>query len=192
MRNRKKKEDSSSSLKNLLDVCRYLDSEGWKVGKTFLYQKAGMLTKRKDGTITKKDADKFASAFLQRKLSVPSSTDLTKKTEAETRKLIAEAEKKELEVLKLKGEVVDRYEVEQQLAYRAAFLLSGLRSFGYSQVPRIIDAVGGDMSQAAQAIGLFHSELEKLFDYYSKPIQFRVPVNGGGDDADIICNPKVM
>lgn len=172
-------------FKNLLEVAEYLKGEGWKVGKSFLYQKAYLIKKQADGTILREDADAFAKQYLKKLDGSNIDADITQKLKAEVRKLKAEAEKRELEVLQIKGKLVDKYEVEQQLAARAAFLMESLRNFVHSQIPRVVEMVGGDIKYAADAIEFFQEELEKLFDYYSKPLVFNVSDEGEkGESGD--------
>lgn len=176
----------AQTFKNLLEVLDYLQAEGWKISKSTLYEKSYAIKKQPDGAYLKKNIDDFAAKFL-RKLdgSDTEEIDIAEKIKAEIRKLTAEAEKREIEVQRLKGEVVDRYEVEQQFADRAAFLIDSLKNFSHSQMPRLIELVRGDTAYAAEAIDFFNAEVETLFDHYSKPLTFSVAAyNENGDRED--------
>lgn len=180
----------AQAFKNLLEVLEYLQAEGWKISKSALYEKAFAIKKQPNGSYLKKDIDDFAGKFL-RKLdgSDTEDIDISKKIEAEIRKLTAEAEKKELEVSRLKGELVDRFEVEHQLADRAAFLIDSLKNFFHSQTPKIIEMANGDSACVPDVIQFISAELDTLFDHYSKPLTFSVAVyNENNNEEDTIEN----
>lgn len=178
-------EPDKQAFKNILEVLDYLQAEGWKIQKSALYSKQYAIKKQSDGAMLKKDVDDFASRYL-RKLdgSDMEEGDLSKKTEAEVRKLLAEAEKKEIEVSQLRGEVVDRSEVEQQLAARAAFLKNSLEGFFHSMTPRLIEKAEGNQARTPEVVEFCLSELAELFDHYSKPHTFSVPAITGNGNAD--------
>lgn len=180
-------EPDKQSFRNLLEVLDYLQAEGWKIQKSALYSKQYAIKKQSDGSMFKKDVDDFASRYL-RKLdgSDMEDADMSKKIEAEVRKLTAEAEKKELEVMRLKGELVDRYEVEQQFADRAAYLKSSLEGFFHSMTPRLIERCAGDLQRVPDIVEFCLAEINELFDHYSKPLSFSVSiVNNNNEEADI-------
>lgn len=176
------------AFRNILEVLDYLQMAGWKIQKSALYSKQYAIKKQPDGSMLKKDVDDFAGRFL-RKLdgSDTEEGDFSKKIEAEIRKLTAEAEKKEIEVQRLRGEVVDRSEVEQQLAARAAFLKNSLEGFFHSMAPRLIEKAEGNPDRTPEVVDFCLAELDELLDHYSKPHTFSVPAyngNEGKEDAD--------
>lgn len=171
----------NQKFKTLFQVFKYLQNEGWKISKSAFYEKAYMI-KKTNGVYLKKDIDVFAKKFLRKTDAPDIEDDIDKKIQAEIRKLTAEAEKKELEVQKLRGELVERWEVEQQLADRAAFLKSSIQEFFHSMAPHMIEKVSGDIQKLPEFIDFCLIEIEKLFDYYSRPLQFSVPNNGVTND----------
>lgn len=175
--------EENQEFKTLLQIFKYLKNEGWKISKSALYEKAYMI-KKTNGVYLKKDIDAFAKKFL-RKIDAPDidiEDGIDKKIQAEIRKLTAEAEKKELEVKKLRGELVERWEVEQQLADRAAFLKSSIQEFFHSMAPYMIEKVEGNIQKLPEFIEFCLIEIEKLFDYYSRPLQFIVPAMENQED----------
>lgn len=171
------RDPDKQTFRNIIEVLDYLQAEGWKIKKSALYQKQYAIKKQADGSMLKKDVDDFAARYLRKADgSDMDAADISKKIEAEIRKLTAEAEKKEIEILRLKGELVDRHEVEYQLADRAAFLKDSLKNFFHSKAPRIIEIVRGDMTLVADLIQFLIDETENLFDHYSKPLIFSVPI----------------
>jgi hypothetical protein len=175
----------SRTFKTQAEILEYLKEQGWKISKASLSEKFFAIKKQKDGTVLKEDVDAFAEKFL-RKLdgSDNGEIDISAKLEAEIRKINAEAEKKEIEVRRLKGELVERYEVEQQLADRAVYLRNSLEEFFRSMTPHLIEKAGGDLSKTADIMEFCLEELDNIFNHYAKPLTFSVPTfnNNGGDD----------
>lgn len=164
------------AFRNIIEVLDYLQAEGWKIQKSSLYQKQYAIRKQPDGSMLKKDVDDFAARYLHKADgSDMEDADMPKKIEAEVRKLTAEAEKKEIEVMRLKGELVDRFEVEQQLADRASYLKSSLEGFFHSMCPRLIEKAEGNVQRVPEVVDFCLAELNELFDHYSKPLAFSVP-----------------
>lgn len=171
-------------FKKLPEVLEYLQAEGWKIQKSTLYEKEFAIKKRTDGGMLKKDVDAFAEKFLRKVDSSEPDSDYVKKVEAEVEKLRIENERNQLKLDAEKGLYVLRSEVEQMLAGRAALLKDGLgQNFIHSRAPKIIEAVKGDSERAGELIDLWLAEIESVFDYYSKPMKFDVPIAAVGEDG---------
>lgn len=165
---------------SLMEVLQYLKQEGWKISRSKLYEKAYLLKKQPDGTYLKKDVDNFARIHLKMLDGSDIEAGALRKLEAEIRKLTAEAEKREIEVARLRGELVSKHEVEQQLAARAIFLKDRLRNFFHGQVPAIVEMVK-EGKEVNEIIDYINNELEDMFDYYSKPMEIKVLLDEGGN-----------
>lgn len=160
------------------DVLDYLQLSGYKIAKSAFYAKFLKLVKKNnDGIMRRSDVVAIIKkvGLKKRNDTEEVGDEQAKKLEAEIRKLNAEAERREIQVAVMRGELVNRADVEQQLAARAAFLMDSLRNFGHSQLPQIIERTRGDITLAADMIDYYNRELEELFNYYSRPMIFNVP-----------------
>lgn len=153
------------------DALRHLRAAGYKIGARKLAYDWHGFKKQKDGTVNPREIDAYAKTLRKLDGSDMVGENATKLA-AEIRKITAEADKRELEVQRLRGEVISRAEVEQQFAARAAFLAGSLRNFGHSHIPKLMVLVKADMAYAAVGIEYYLNELDNLFDSYVRPLQF--------------------
>lgn len=165
-------------FKTLAQALSYLKKGGWKISKTRLYEDRHLI----GDPIFKKNIDNYASRYLSKIDGDNEHKDAAKLLRLEQAK--NEREKRKINELKrkrLRGSLVDRHEVEQGLANRAAFLKSSMEGFFHSMTPRLIERCNGDLQRVPEIMEFCLAELEKLFDYYSKPLTFSVPINEEAD-----------
>lgn len=159
-------------LKGVLEVLDYLQGDGWKVGKTTLYNDQGKINKQKDGSILKKDADKYAKLCLRKLDGSDYETDPADKNKEETRLTKERADKIAFENEVMRGSYVLREEVEQQQAARAAYLKNSIEGFFHSLSPRMAELINGDANKIPELTEFCLREVEDFFHHYSKPLTF--------------------
>ncbi len=170
-------------LKGVPEVLEYLKAQGWKISQSKLYEDQGKIDKQKDGSILKKDADKYAKYFLQKLDGSDYETSPLEKQKEETRLTKERADKVAFENEIMRGSYVLREEVEQQQAARAAYLKNSIEGFFHSLAPRIIEHANGDMNKVPELTEFCLKEVEDFFHHYSKPLTFEA-VKIKREDAD--------
>ena len=171
-----------STLKNIPEVLRHLDAQGWKVSKSSLYahKKDGRLRPNDDGDFVVKDVDKYARRWLERKDggNVPNDeldeVKLRKERAAAAREE-AQARTALVKAAAAEGRFVLRDQVEHHLAARAAIFKSDGVNWIQSNAGAIIEAVDGDASKTPDLVETMLKALEAWLDRYSQPVDFEVP-----------------
>lgn len=159
-------------LKNILEVLDYLQQQGWKVSKSKLYDDQGKIDKQKDGSIIKKDADRYAKLCLSKLDGSDYEIDPTQKNKEETRLTKERADKIAFENEIMRGSYVLCEEAEQQMAARAAYLKNSIEGFFHSLSPRIAEIINGDTTKIPELTEFCLREVEDFFNHYSKPLTF--------------------
>ena len=160
------------------EAVEYLKGQGFKIEKSKLYEEkniVGYTTIDNAVTFLKKDLDKYAKKFLNL-LAESDSNNADAKMKWDAK--IAEQKFSDMEFeAKIKqGMYILKSDVEQQLAARAAFLKDNLgQSFIHSRASKIAELLKGDTDRIPELIEFWLKQLEKVFDYYSKPMRFEVP-----------------
>lgn len=170
---------------NILAVVDHLSGRGWKIAKSSAYNhsKEGKLRPREDGKYYLKDVEKYARAFLRRvdQTATGMFDDLQeRKLQAETDKLIAQAEHWQIKARAAAGQYVPRDLFELELAKRAAVFKNDIESFIRAQALGIIHLVGGSADKAPDLIEWMLDHAEEWLDRYAEEREFRVPE----EDAD--------
>lgn len=156
----------------------YLKSQGYKIEKSKLYEDKhiiGFTTQKGSAVFGEKNLDKYAKKFLFL-LSGSDAVSLEEKLKWDTK--IAEQKFKDMEFeARIKeGSYVLTSEVEQMLAARAAFLKDNLgQGFIHSAAPKVCELLKGNQELIPDFIDFYLKHIEEVFDYYSKPIEFKVP-----------------
>jgi len=162
------------------EAVEYLKSQGYKIEKSKLYEDKhiiGFSTSKGTAVFEEKALDKYAKKFL----SMLSGSDVAspeEKLKWETK--IAEQKFKDMEFeAKIKeGRYVLRSEVEQMLAARAAFLKDNLgQGFIHSRAAKIAEILKGNPDLIPELIEFYLKHIEEVFDYYSRPMKFEVPMS---------------
>lgn len=176
---------------NILAVVNYLDVHGWKIKKSAAYKhtKEGKLRQREDGRYNQKDVDKYARTFLKLRdgsslLSGVFDAMQSKKLQAETDKLVAQAEHWSIKAKVAAGQYVPRDLFELELAKRAAVFKNDIESFIRAQALGIIHLVDGSADKAPDLIEYMLDQAEGWLDRYSEEKEFKVPQDGGVNETD--------
>lgn len=179
---RKKKhaaENPEEARFSVPEAVEYLKGQGYKIERSKLYEEksiVGFTTVANAVAFLKKDLDKYAKKFLSLLAeSESNNADAKMKWDAK----IAEQKFKDMEFeAKIKeGQYILRSEVEQMLAARAAFLKDNLGAgFIHSRAPKIAEILKGDSARTPELIEFWLKQIEEVFDFYSKPMRFEVPV----------------
>jgi len=174
-----------------LSVAEYLKSNGWKIGKSLLYEhvRRGLLKSQKDGTFLLSDIEKYASTYLLQisgNKTGASEIDAmqSKKLQAETDKLVAQAEHWSIKAKVAAGQYVPRDLFELELAKRAAVFKNDIESFIRAQALGIIHLVDGSADKAPDLIEYMLDQAEDWLDRYAEEKEFKVPQDNGGNETD--------
>lgn len=181
-------------LKNLREVHAYLSEEkGYKVSERKIYDDKRIITKQADGSILARDAADYAGRFLTKKDGTEDSEGelsrrkLEKEIELQEEKISRERRRNQVE----SGRLILRSKVDQQLAARAAFLVSDLEAFAHGKLPEIAEQVLDAANTPAEVapilaelrarigpemITTFLGEIRKWMDRYAQPLQFQAPL----------------
>ena len=165
---------------NILAVVDHLSGRGWKIAKSAAYNhsKEGKLRPRADGKYYLKDIEKYARAFLRRmdQSAAGCFDDLQeKKLQAETDKLVAQAEHWQIRARAAAGQYVPRDLFEVELAKRAAVLKNDIEYFIRAQALGIIHLVGGSAERAPDLIEWMLDRAEEWLDRYAEEREFTAP-----------------
>lgn len=175
----KKSENPDEARFTVPDAVAYLKAQEFKIEKTKLYDEkaiVGFTVVDNAVTFAQKDLDRYAKKFLSL-LTGSDSNNVEEKLKWETR--IAEQKFKDMEFeARIKeGAYVLKSEVEQMLAARAAFLKDNLgQGFIHSRASKIAELLKGDPDLIPELIEFWLKQIEEVFDYYSKPMRFEVPI----------------
>lgn len=162
------------------EAVEYLQAHGFKISKSKLYEDkhiVGFTTQNGSALFGEKALDKYAKKFLSL-LSDSDVSSLEEKLKWETK--IAEQKFKDMEFeAKIKvGAYILKSEVEQMLAASAAFLKENLGSgFIHSRAPKIAEILKGNPDNIPELVEFYLKHIEEVFDYYSKPMKFEVPMS---------------
>jgi hypothetical protein len=168
------------SIPNRLAVVEYLQGAGWKIKKSLLYEhcKRGHLAPQKDGTYSPAAVDKYARLHLQRLDGTPKDTTVMdtlqeKKVQAETDKMIAQAEHWTIRARVAAGQFVPREAFEVALAKRAAIFRNDLETFATAEASRIVQCCSGDVGRIPDLIEYLLGRIEAFLARYAEetPIQ---------------------
>jgi hypothetical protein len=162
----------------ILDVVHHLDQAGWKISKSTAYdhwKREGKIKARPQGGFALSSVQEYAGNHLQRKDGTSgkdTNDDLqSQKVAAEVRRILSDAEMRELKLRTALGELIPKSQVEIELAERASNLKTYFAAIARSSAGRIIKIVKGDPQAAAELISFLLGLNKKAFDNYSRPIQ---------------------
>jgi len=184
-----KREESDALLfKNRTEVLKYLKKQGYKIGKSKLYNDAaaGWLRVQDDGSILEKDLTRYIKRAGLVKLSAikkdqPDSLAQLKATH-ELEKL-----KEQIAELRFKREVaqgkyIPRDQFEMEIASRLVVLEAGLRHFIQSNLVEWVELAEGKTSQVAALREAMNAGLDEQFNEFADMERFQVIITE--DEAD--------
>lgn len=173
----KREPDSAETVfATILDVVHHLDQEGWKISKSTAYhhwKSEGKLKARSQGGFSLSAIQEYARHHLQRKDGTSGNDDedlQSQKIAAEVRRILSDAEMRELKLRTARGELIPKSQVEIELAERASNLKTYFAAIARSSAGRIIKLVKGDPQLAPELISFLLALNKKAFDNYSRPI----------------------
>lgn len=157
------------------EVLALLQASCWKVSRSTLYEHRdqGKLRANKDGMYPASRVQEYAHRHLRKLDGTPGSEVENlqqRKTEAEVRRILSDAELRELKLRTALGELMPRSQVEIELAERAGNLKNYLNAVARSSAGRVIKLVGGDPQKAPELISWWLAMNKKAMDNYSRPI----------------------
>lgn len=157
------------SYENRTAVVQHLQARGFKVGKSKIYEdaKSGLLRVQPDGTVLGSDLELYIKACLVGRRQPSNEGELArKKLELEVQKLENQVREQNLEYEKSIGKLIDRRDVELELAARAAVLSAGLETMVYARSAEWIFLVQGKPEFSAKlAEEMIQSFRDTLNDY---------------------------
>ena len=134
-------------LNGILEVLDYLQRQGWKVGKSKLYEDQNKIDKQKDGSILKKDADRYAKLCLNKLDGADYEISPIEKNKEETRLTKVKADKEEFLFKILQKKYVDIAQVERTRTAQTGKMLLTYENLVYGKTEKIIELVNGDMTK---------------------------------------------
>lgn len=187
--------EEADRFPNLMRVLDYLRAEGWKIGKSQLYQhrKEGRIRAEADGTYTRRAVDRYAKLFLKRTDGRDRRQDELEelqraKLRAEKEKTEAQARHWELRTRIERGYYVRRADVEQALAARAVLLRAGYEDFVRGEADRIVAVCEGSPERVPDLIAFLLDAGEEWFDRYADEAEFTamlpIPRVADGDEEE--------
>ena len=191
-------------LSNKLEIYEYLQSHGWRVSKSAVYNhaKEGKIRPDKAGKFPIAAVEKYAALNLKRlDGSAPASDEADSiqlaKAADEARKMKAVADMAELKAATLRGQLVDKSIFEEELAARATVFRSDLVNFIHADAPELIAVVHGDARYLPDAIKFFEDALEGVLARYLEQREFEAapaapsPGDQFSDDDEILAADEV-
>lgn len=177
---------------NRLAAWEFISGQGWKISRGRFYQHGDekKIRPTKEGKYSQKDLIKYARRYLRKQDGQSLSDDTEKlqqeKTDAEARKLRAQAEHWEIKTKALSGQYVDKEWFERELAARASVFRSDIENFFRSEASAMISLVGGDPVKAPDLTDHMMKRVEEWLARYSEGRKFEAPLPAmEGDEENI-------
>ncbi|MBV5305576.1 MAG: hypothetical protein J0652_02660 [Desulfobulbaceae bacterium] len=164
-------------------VLIYLKGKGFKVEKSALsnHVRARLLAKKPEG-FRLRDVDKYAELHLKDTATGMDAAD-KRTVDLQERKLRAEIHRTEEQAAKAKieremmeGKLINREDVELEMAGRAVVLEAGFDHMVYTRSAEIIELTGGDVQLVDRMIALLMEAKCKWFNQYATTDTFMVTI----------------
>lgn len=167
-----------NDFKNLKAAADWLRDNGYKVGKTKVYDdaKAGLLPVRDDGTVSARDVAAYA-ATLRRKNAPRADVveDLAeRKLRAEIRKTEEQAKKISHDRAIAEGKYIPKTEAELARVDILVLLDSNLRAMMDRRIPHYIRLCGGNSDALQELRRVVSEDIDDLFDSLARSEVFVV------------------
>lgn len=183
-------ETKDEPIPNWQAVLQYIADAGRKVGKSKLYTdiSRGRLKRQPDGTFKARDVDKYMlslpMAGTPDGLADKAAERMTRKEEADIRRVEAAARREEFELELRVGKYIKKDDLYLELAGRAIALRDGLKAAFEMRAPEMIDVVGGDNDKLPQFLDAAAAVIDAALGQYAAPMEFELDVDLEGEDAD--------
>lgn len=161
------------TVRNLLEALGVLKDRGYKIAKSKLYQDKdrGLIRVNADGSVPMSEIDAYITrAALKLKPERVKDVEKyqSKKIEAELRNEKLRGDKLEIEVKKLRGELIEKRDAEERTAEMIGLMDAAPRRLMLLNVVEYVQLVGGDPGKAAIMRNKFDADLDEFVDQLSK------------------------
>lgn len=166
-----------SRFKNLLEAMKYLKGQGYKVGKSKIYQdrKNKQIRVREDGSVLKRDADAYSKTLQMLGDPLRGLEAIQKqKAELETKRLdqIVKGLVYEQDIREEK--YVLRADAELERANNASAIFTGISNGLLACARDLIEAAAGDPGRLTDFVAAMKEELERVANSLSKLEEFEM------------------
>ncbi|MCF6179092.1 MAG: hypothetical protein L3J63_06855 [Geopsychrobacter sp.] len=155
-------------------MVEYLAEQGWRIGTSTAYEHRdqGKLKLRKNGSISQSEALEYARLHLKRKDGSAAETSLQEeKLLKDIARIDFDGRMRELKYRQALGDLIERNQVEIELADRATNLKNYFNAIARKSAGRMCKIVGGDPQKVPDLIEFILGVNRRAFDSYSRPIQ---------------------
>lgn len=161
---------------NRLEVLKHLKQRGFKIGKTKLYEdaQAGRLRVQSDGSVKLSDVELYEKAYLSEKKSGAEDCLARRKMELEVQRLENQVREQDLDYQKSIGKLIEKDDVEMELASRAAVLEAGLKNMIYVNASDWVHLVGGRPEKVLELAERMVEIVDGLLNEYAQVKTFQV------------------
>ena len=168
-------------LPNLMAAAVYLQAEGWKIGKSKLYDdaKAGKIRVNSDSTVNESEAIAYAAKHLKKKLNgeAPAIDNLLREEkEAQVALLKTREEKLRFEKEREQGRYLLRDDVVLETCFKIGVLEAGLKNTVRNRAEEWLHQVGGDATRSELFRELVYREIDRLLDEFGNMDQINITI----------------
>ena len=176
-------------LENVVEAWRFLQSEGYKVGRQSVYRAkdSGKLIVQADGSVSESDALAFAAKHLKKIKPKGAKIDDKLYEEKATEELLllkVRREKTAFEFAKDKGKYILKSDARNEIAIKIATLEAGIKHLFRTFLPDWIHKAGGSAKKSPMILELVNSELDGLLNEFGRMPDIGVVIVKDGDNAD--------
>ena len=171
----------SKTLPNLMAAANRLRSEGWKIGKSKLYQeaRAGRLKVNRDGTVTESELSVYAGRHLKKQYKVETTAIdnlLREEKKAQVALLKTREEKLRFEKELQQGKFLSRDAVLLEWSVKLGLLEAVLKNAARTRAVEWAIAVQGNPDRADTLYGLIAAEVDSVLDQLADLQEIKVRV----------------
>jgi hypothetical protein len=174
---------SDIPFKTRMEVLEYLKSEGYKIGKSKLYNDCdkNILAVEKDGTVTRE----AVANYIKYHLADNSDDEFNKeRAQAEVRRATAQAEHWELRTKLQKERFIPRIDYERELAAKAILIKSGLENIARGNAAEIIALVDGNPEKIIDLMEYLSGCFAEYLNQFAQAREFEVIMEDDGDAGE--------
>lgn len=177
---------SETTFKTKADVLRWLEENGYQIGKTQFYEdcRNGFLRPaRKSKSYTLAAVQKYAAVNARRAETGIKETDeeiekRRRKLDVSLRKEEVQLRREEFELATRQGKFIKREEHEQAVVARAVAFMDHLRHMVHMRSPDWIDIVDGDHAKTPAFIEAVMDEIEMRMSDFAADAEFDIVLEG--------------
>lgn len=174
-------------LSNLVEVWRFLQSEGYKIGRQSVYNARdnGKLIVQADGTVTESDALAYAVKNLKKIKPKKGTSDkvLEERASVELAILRTKRARQDFEFAKDRGQYILKTDVRTEIAIKIAALEAGIKHTFRTFAADWISRTGGDAKKTPMLLGLINAEVDRMFNEFGRMPDIGVVIIKNGDDC---------